>query len=980
MKGSNRETKVGSLHTHTIGSPFPSNGSYLPKDLREIIDSPALHPSVAEFLGNESAFAEILDILEEPVLVIDTNHRVVFANQTFSRFSHVPRHQWLGNTGRSFETEEFARFQEEQDDYVFLTGLMSESEELGGIRPVDTHAGDFSDLQETRRLLTKKSLYISPTGVKYVVAIMRDITHQKQMEQELKRSETKFRTLFEAMTDAVVLFDLTNIADCNASALSMFLYDSKELLCKVPLQTIFPPAQSDGSDSLKPITAYVMDALKNGECRFRWNCQRNGGENFPTDIRFKVYTIEQKQYIQIFIRDITQQQATEDALRRSEQEYRRIIENQGEGVAVVNSEGYFMFANPVAHEIFGVEIGSLIRKRLREFISIPSALALRKQITEMPPTEKTTQEAEFTRGDKTRGIIMMTSTQQFDENHQLNGALIIFRDITKQKLAEQALRESEERYRSMIEQSPDGIYMLDVETKRVVLANHAFARMLGYTGVEILDTSIYGIIDASRDNVDDKIEQVVKSKETVVREWPYKRKDGSLIQVRASTGLIIYGNRTTLNTIIQDITEQKRHETELRESEERFRLISENVADFILLFNPDGVCLYASSSFTSMGYSPDILQKKNIFEFVHSEDRPQLQKQIETIQENLTHCSSEFRFLKSDHCWSDMETTASLLFNDEGYRIVMVMRDISERKKNERQRNELLSQLQNKNAEIEKTLRQLTRMQEGLVQSEKMASLGQLTAGIAHEINNPLAFVSSNLNRFHEYFNDVRTLLNGWMEYGSHLQTNPALQQAITELQEQAQRVDLAFIDHDFEELMKHTREGTSRIKRIVEQLRGFSHANTSDFILANINQAIDETLTLVWNELKYKATVIKEYGELPQAKCNIGELQQVFVNLLVNAAHAIPEMGKIRIQTSATASDVIVKISDTGSGIPKEHLTKIFDPFFTTKPVGKGTGLGLWIVSTIIQNHHGEIFVESEAGKGSCFTIRIPLQQEQKE
>jgi PAS domain S-box-containing protein len=440
-----------------------------------------------------------------------------------------------------------------------------------------------------------------------------------------------------------------------------------------------------------------------------------------------------------------------------------------------------------------------------------------------------------------------------------------------------------------------------------------------------------------------------------------------------------HGTITGLVGMGRDISEFKRRGEALRNSEERFRLISENVADFILLFRNDGECLYASPSLRMLGYDSDALVKVDIFSMIHAEDLNGVQTAIESVQQTLAHRAIEFRFRDRKEEWCDMEATISLLIDDEGARILTVMRDVSERKKHERSRNDLLNQLRVKNDEIEHALERLTQMQEGLVQSEKMASIGQLTAGIAHEINNPLAFVSSNLNRFAEYFKDTRSLLQHWQDFGTSLAERKDLEAKIVELHGLERQVDLGFIEHDFDELMKNTREGTTRIKRIVDQLRGFSHMATSGFVPADINQAIDETLAFVWNEVKYKAVIQKDYGTLPFVRCNIGELKQVFVNLLVNAAHAIPEKGNITIHTSANTTHACIKITDTGKGIPRENLTRIFDPFFTTKPVGKGTGLGLWIVSTIVQNHRGTITVESEQGKGTTFTLTLPIEEEEK-
>ena len=199
----------------------------------------------------------------------------------------------------------------------------------------------------------------------------------------------------------------------------------------------------------------------------------------------------------------------------------------------------------------------------------------------------------------------------------------------------------------------------------------------------------------------------------------------------------------------------------------------------------------------------------------------------------------------------------------------------------------------------------------------------------------------------------------------------PPLLMLIAKTEEQA---DVEFAATNFPVLMTHTSEGTERIRSIVDRLRGFSHMATESFAEADMNAALDDTINLTWNELKYKATIVKEYGEVPRISCNIGEIKQVLVNLLVNAAQALKDKGTITLRTKEDAGNLVVQVADTGSGIPEEHLKRIFDPFFTTKPVGKGTGLGLWISATIIQKHGGNLTVDSVVGSGTTMTIALPL------
>ena len=267
-----------------------------------------------------------------------------------------------------------------------------------------------------------------------------------------------------------------------------------------------------------------------------------------------------------------------------------------------------------------------------------------------------------------------------------------------------------------------------------------------------------------------------------------------------------------------------------------------------------------------------------------------------------------------------------------------------------------------------------------LLHSEKMASIGQLAAGVAHEINNPTGFVSSNLKTLSEYIQDLSDLTKEYRRLVEKLKQNPGPDGGILAVSEQVKRIskleeeiDLDFVLKDIVELIEESQEGAERIKKIVLDLKDFAHPGDDKPKLADINQNMDSTINVVWNELKYKADVIKDYGKLPQVKCYPQLLNQVFLNLLVNAAHSIEKRGEIQIKTRADNGYVEIIIIDTGSGIPKENLPKIFDPFFTTKKIGQGTGLGLNVVYNIIEKHRGEIDVKSDVGKGTTFTIRIP-------
>lgn len=274
-----------------------------------------------------------------------------------------------------------------------------------------------------------------------------------------------------------------------------------------------------------------------------------------------------------------------------------------------------------------------------------------------------------------------------------------------------------------------------------------------------------------------------------------------------------------------------------------------------------------------------------------------------------------------------------------------------------------------KSQELQSALETLQRMQSALVQNEKMSAIGQLSAGVAHEINNPIAFVSSNLDILQDYVTDI----HGYSEAIDQL----LVTQDLSLEKNNSLRADFKIdsIMQDILILVQESKEGINRVTRIIESLRDFSHVDRAEIQPADINEGLEKTLKLVWNEIKYRAEVEREYGDLPLVSCRIGQINQVFLNLLVNAAQIIETDGLIRIKTTADEDNVYIYISDNGGGIPDEIQERIFQAFFTTKPVGSGTGLGLTISKSIIERHHGELTVESKEGIGTIFRVTLPIQ-----
>ena len=318
-------------------------------------------------------------------------------------------------------------------------------------------------------------------------------------------------------------------------------------------------------------------------------------------------------------------------------------------------------------------------------------------------------------------------------------------------------------------------------------------------------------------------------------------------------------------------------------------------------------------------------------------------------------------------------STTKLPLRDREGRIIGtfgISRDITERRRIEAAMQAQMLELTTLNSK-------LSEAQSQLLQSEKMASVGQLAAGVAHEINNPIGFISSNLNSLKGQVADLLRVLEAYK------QAEPALAEyadLMTDIENAKARADLEFLQDDIVNLVSESLEGVNRVKKIVDNLKDFSRVDTAEWHYANLENGLDSTLNIVWNEVKYKAEVKKVYAGLPEIDCMASQINQVFMNLLVNAAQAIEEKGLITLSTGFDDKDVWIDVADSGRGIKPEHLSKIFDPFFTTKPVGKGTGLGLSLAYGIIQRHHGRLEVSSELDKGTVFHVVLPRKRAAEE
>ncbi|MDT8426379.1 MAG: bacteriohemerythrin [Methyloprofundus sp.] len=423
----------------------------------------------------------------------------------------------------------------------------------------------------------------------------------------------------------------------------------------------------------------------------------------------------------------------------------------------------------------------------------------------------------------------------------------------------------------------------------------------------------------------------------------------------------------------------------LRESENRFKELADTLPALIWISNTEGKRIFVNKQFLQLtGLTNAECINGGCTKLVHNDDRIALQAIYEEVKTTLSPTEAEYRLKHKDGTehWILETIVPRKRKNGQVSGFMGCGIDISKQKHIEKSLEETVAkrteQLQSTNQILAQekqeqvTLNdQLKEAQGHLVQSEKMASIGQLAAGVAHEINNPLGYIYSNLSTLKGYLKDLEQVAALANKLASELPSDNPVVNAFKQLKTD---LDLDFLQEDLQDLVKESIEGATRAKKIVQDLRDFSRIDKQEKAIFDLEAGLNTTLNIVNNELKYKADIVKEYAGVPPFECVGAQLNQVFMNLLVNAAHAIEDFGKITVRTGIEKEDwVWVEVEDTGKGIPDEVKSKIFDPFFTTKPVGKGTGLGLSLSYKIIQDHQGRVTVDSVVGKGTKFRVSFP-------
>jgi PAS domain S-box-containing protein len=517
-----------------------------------------------------------------------------------------------------------------------------------------------------------------------------------------------------------------------------------------------------------------------------------------------------------------------------------------------------------------------------------------------------------------------------------------------------ALRESEAKFRGLVSQSLVGIVL--IEDGRFVYSNAKFDEIFGYSSDEIrgmqpADVAAEDDRALIADNINKPITGAVEHLEY---SFHGRRKDNTIIDIECHSSALHIGKRTLLVSLIIDVTTRKHAEAEasatsarLDASEKRFRALVQRSSDATLVCDRDGLLSYVSAaSISVLGIDDEATIGHTIYDVVHPDDHAALTGHIRhptTADVGSVEC----RILSADGSPRWVEMTFTDLCEEPAVGgVVIHARDITERQRLERE----------------------------LRHAQKLESIGQLAAGIAHEINTPLQYVGDNVNFLQGAFTDQMRVAAA---YRNAATSTDALETA----QRLEAEVDLDYLADEVPAAIEQTIQGLDRMTTIVRAMKAFGHPNRESKSPEDLNEGIRNTLIVANNAVKLAAKVHTELGDLPPVWCHISDINQVVLNLVLNAAQAITEtatngqLGLITVRTFRAGEDAVIEITDSGGGIPPEIAERIFEPFYTTKEVGIGTGQGLSIAYTLIHDRHGgSIRHTSQTGIGATFNVHVPI------
>ncbi|MGE5659792.1 MAG: PAS domain S-box protein [Actinomycetota bacterium] len=752
-------------------------------------------------------------------------------------------------------------------------------------------------------------------------------------------------------------------------------------------------------------------------------------------------------YLDGVILDITERKQTEAELSR----LALVPQHTQNSVIITDADGGIEWVNQSFTRMSGYVLAEVRGKNLAEvLLGTKTDPETRAQLQAAIATRELFEGEIYHDAKDGQGYwLSVAMTPIYQEPGEFQGLIAVANDITAvynklhlREQTEEALRQSESYYRCIVETASEGVWIFDTESK-TTFANSRMAEMLGYSVEELLGRSLFEFIDCESQAI---AQTYVERRRQGIRErhdFKFIRSDGShLWAIVSATPLFnsrgefagVLRMITDISDVYDELRLRKQAEAELRATlqELEFEKFALDQSAIVAITNDQGVITYANDQFCDISqYSRQELIGKT-HRIVNSGYHPSVF--FENLWSTITQGEvwhGEIKNKAKDGTFYWVDTTIVPFVDDNGkpYQYVAIRKNITDRKQVEEALRQSEQQLRAKNQELAHALYELQQTQTMMVQNEKMVSLGQLVAGVAHEINNPVSFIYGNIMHADEYFQDLLRLVQIYQQ--EYPQPTPNIEQEL-------ETIDFDFLFKDLPKLLNSMKIGAERIRQIVQSLRNFSRLDQAEQKQVDIHEGIESTLLILQHRFKEtaghpKIVLIKEYGNLPLVSCYAGQLNQVFMNIISNAIDALEEAmergewvsedlssadycpsptiwirteikhekkerlsstaenleqpicGNCALQASSSLvqsqthpSYIVIRISDNGPGIPVEVQKKLFDPFFTLKKPGKGTGLGLSIsYQIVVEKHGGQLQCHSEPGQGAEFIIEIPIDRE---
>ncbi len=801
-----------------------------------------------------------------------------------------------------------------------------------------------------------------------ILAVVRDVSERKKLEEKVKEGEQYYRTLVETSHDGISLMDLEgNMLFVNSRKAGMVGALKPEALIGTNAFALLT------QESQQTIRELMPSLIANGYIdNIEAEVQRLDGTTFNAE--FNVTVLKNSngspQYLMDTMRDITQRKEAERALKESEEKYRTLLESMNEVVILADNNHVVQYVNSQFTKALGYEpeeiVGKVGYKMLHDpedYIVVENANANRIS------KQSSSYELAFKSKKGEKFIFLVSGAPLFDAFGNTMGSIGSMMDITERKKAEKELHESQQLFETLAHMSPVGIFRTRPDGYTTYV-NPKWCELSGLTPEQAAgDGWLTALHPDDRYAIEDGWRQKTRTEVSSVAEYRFIQPNGEVVWVlgNARPEIDMYGTIKGYVGTITNITELKKAQQELvRQSNFISSLV--NATPIPIFFKDTKArfngCNQAFTDFT--GVSVQDIMNKTVIEVwpnqlsvqFHESDLNLLKQPKKIIYENkLIDGKGEERdvIIAKDVCYDENKKVAG---------IICAFIDISEQKqtaiqlenyKNHlellvKQRTEELvaaneeltatnEELHNQREELETTLTKLQKTQNQLIQSEKMASLGILAAGVAHEINNPLNFILGGTTALENYLAENAP---------EHIQ--------------------------NLADLIEIIKTGVKRSATIVSSLNHYSRRDDTKNSICNVQAIIDNCLLMLNNQLKGKIIIEKDYKPIPSIKCNEGKIHQAVLNIITNASHAIDNEGTIIIKTRKVDNLIQIEFNDSGSGISPENIGRITDPFFTTKAPGKGTGLGLSITQSIIDEHKGKLEFESELGKGTKVFVYLPI------